>query len=239
VDCLIGIPVAVDDQGRWREGRTYHYLDAAYSRAIIEAGALPVYLPLQRDALSMVQQLDGLLLPGGDDLLPPDPYPDHVTFDPVPGPQLAHDRALLRAALDQGLPILGICYGMQLIALERGGSLHYDIATDCPGALKHQLDAEESPKQRHPLQVEAGSIMARLIGDDPEPVNSQHHQAVADPGPEMRATARSPDGVIEAMEAYERRFCVGVQWHPERLHNEASLTLFRAFIFEAQRGTPG
>src|SRR5215470_3984441 len=126
----VGIPLCVDAQGRWKRGRTYHYVDAAYARAVERAGGAAVYLPVQADPADLIQRVDALLVPGGDDLLPPRPYPPQVRFEPVPEVQLAFDRGLVGAALARGLPLLGICYGMQLLALALGGELHYDIATD-------------------------------------------------------------------------------------------------------------
>ena len=89
---LIGIPPCLDDRGRWRKGRDYHYVDAAYARAIAEVGGSAVYLPQEGSPALAVWHLDGLLLPGGDDLAPPAPYPDSVHFDPAPPTQLQFDR---------------------------------------------------------------------------------------------------------------------------------------------------
>jgi putative glutamine amidotransferase len=195
---------------------------------------VPLYLPVQGDPKRAVDQVDGLLIPGGDDLLPPVHYPDGVHFEPTPEKQLDFDRALLRQALEQDLPVLGICYGMQLIADELGADLYYDLATDLPHAQPHQF---EDASARHDLIIEPGTLLDRLVGDTPEPVNSRHHQAVADAGLRLRVSARAPDGVIEAIEAPESRFCLGVQWHPETLHGRASHALFAGFV-GACRQTP-
>ena len=227
----VGIPLCVDAQGRWKRGRTYHYVDAAYARAIERAGGVAVYLPMQGDPAGLVARIDALLVPGGDDLLPPRPYPPDVHFDPVPEAQLGFDRALVAAALARGLPLLGICYGMQLLALALGGALHYDIATDVPGAGAHQLGHGEG---RHGVVLEPGSRIAAAFGGPKGRVGSRHHQAVSDPGPELRVTARGDDGVVEAVERAGDGFCVGVQWHPESQDDPASDALFRAFIAAAR-----
>jgi putative glutamine amidotransferase len=229
---LIGIPPCLDEQGRWNPRRSYQYLDTSYARALEAAGGLPVYLPLQGDAEALLERLDGLLLPGGDDFPPPRPYPPGVRFQSVSKAQLEFDGRLLAGALARRLPLLAICYGMQLLALEGGGRLHYDLATDLPGAGEHRLDEATG---RHGLRLEAGTRLARLLGADPGPVNSLHHQAVSDPGRRLRVAARSEDGLIEALERPGEGFCIGVQWHPEKLEGPHRERLFGAFV-EACRG---
>jgi putative glutamine amidotransferase len=223
---LIGIPPCLDDRGRWRPAREYHYADAAYAQAIAEAGGLPVYLPLQSDTGALADRLDGLLLPGGDDFPPDRPYPAEVRFDPAPARQIAFDRGLLAAVLELDRPVLGVCYGMQLLALHCGGRLHFDISRDLPDAALHQL---AEPEGRHPLRVEARSQLASLLGADGVSVNSRHHQAVADAGT-ARVSARAPDGVVEAIEVAQARFALGVQWHPESMEPEHRERLFVPFI---------
>ena len=146
-----------------------------------------------------------------------------IAFDPVANSQLTFDSALLRACLDRGKPVLAICYGMQLLALSAGGSLYYDIPTDLPEADVHQL----AQSGRHAVRIEANSRLADALGATPISVNSLHHQGVATPGHDMRVCARAEDGLIEAIERDGPPFCVGVQWHPEKL--DGSNSLFRAF----------
>ncbi len=228
---LVGIPLCVDDRGRLREGRTYHYVHAAYARAVERAGGVPVYLPVQRDVHGLAERIDALLVPGGDDLAPPRPYPAHVHFDLVPEAQLAFDRALLDAALGRGVPVLGICYGMQLLALARGGTLHYDIATDVPGAHEHRLPERDG---RHALCIAKDSTLAALAGVHTVRVGSRHHQAVSDPGKELVVSARTEDGVVEAVERPTGSFCVGVQWHPETDGDALADALFAALVSAAR-----
>ena len=187
---------------------------------------------MQNDARALVERIDALLVPGGDDLRPPRPYPAGVRFELAPDAQLAFDQALLDAALAAGKPVLGICYGMQLLALALGGALHYDIATDVPGAAQHRLPEQDG---RHAIRIEQDTTLARLAGAGSARVGSRHHQAVSDPGPELAVSARSGDGVIEAI---ERRgpgpFCVGVQWHPETDADALADALFSAFVAAAR-----
>jgi gamma-glutamyl-gamma-aminobutyrate hydrolase PuuD len=222
---LIGMPPCLDERGRWRTGRDYHYLDAAYAAALSECGASAVVLPAQPDAEELVARLDGLLLPGGDDLLPDRPYPPEVQFDAVPDRQLAFDRRLLAAALQRDLPLLGICYGMQLLALHCGGRLDYDLATDRPEAGEHRLP---EPDGRHALRLAPGSRLEGMLGREAS-VNSRHHQAVAEVG-EARAVAWAPDAVIEALDLPVARFALAVQWHPESMDPEHRRRVFGGFV---------
>jgi putative glutamine amidotransferase len=224
---LIGISMCLDNRGRWKANRDYHYIATAYSNAIEAAGGTPIYLPIQSDPSSLLRSLDGLLIPGGDDLPPAHAYPSEVEFDLAPEEQLDFDRRLLADALQRRLPVLGICYGMQLLAAVRGGTLVYDIPTDRPQAGPHRLPEADG---RHPLRIEPGTRLCEALGPDSPPVNSLHHQAVESPGTGMRIAARAEDGLIEAIEDEEQRFCVGVQWHPEKLSGIHRDGLFGAFI---------
>jgi putative glutamine amidotransferase len=226
---LIGIPTCLDARGRWKPGREYHYLDASYARAVAAAGGTPVYLPSHEDGAFRFERygLGGLLVPGGDDFPPPRSYPDDVVFDVTPPEQLSFDRALLEWALEHELPVLAICYGMQLLASVHGGALHYDLPTDVPSAGEHRLPEANG---RHPIVLEPDSRLAEVLGRTPPPVNSLHHQGVAEAGRGMQVGARCDDGVIEAIEGEGPRFCIGVQWHPEKLTGNHRDALFGAFV---------
>jgi putative glutamine amidotransferase len=224
---LIGISQCLDERGRWHPRREYAYLDTSYAVALAHSGAAPVLLPLQEDVSALTHRLDGLLIPGGDDFPPPHPYPPQVRFETVPSRQLAFDQALFAAALAHRLPVLAICYGMQLLALQCGGKLIYDIPSDLPQAGPHRLPELDG---RHGLAVECGSRLASLLGEAPGPVNSQHHQGVAEVGPGQRVCARADDGLIEAIESEDAEFCIGVQWHPERMQGPHHERLFAGFV---------
>ncbi|MFO0690155.1 MAG: gamma-glutamyl-gamma-aminobutyrate hydrolase family protein [Myxococcota bacterium] len=232
----IGIPLSLDDRGRWRAERTYHYIDQSYADAIDRAGGAALHLPIQSDVPGLVDAIDGLLLPGGDDFPSETPLAPEIEaqLDLVPAAQLAFDRMLFEAACAKGLPVLGICYGMQLMAIAAGGQLDAHLPSQRPDAGPHKL----APDARHPISIVPGSRLAAIAGADSMPVNSLHHQGVRTPGRGQRVAARGSDGVIEAIEWIAddgAPFRLGVQWHPEKQRDAFSERLFAAFIEAARR----
>jgi len=234
----IGIPLTLDDRERWREGRAYHYIDRSYADAVSDAGGIALQLPIQNDPAALVDSLDGLLLPGGDDFpaegSSPNGISDEVRLDLVSPEQLAFDEALYEAASSRAIPILGICYGMQLMARMRNGVLDIHLPSQRPDVDCHKLP----PDARHPIQIEPGSQLAGIIGCETCDVNSLHQQAVRRVGPKHRAVAISRDGVIEAFEgssANSNAWEIGVQWHPEKMFEISSRRLFHAFVEACRR----
>jgi putative glutamine amidotransferase len=195
------------------------------------AGGRALLLAASDEPEETLAQIDGLVIPGGGDFLPSAPYPSSVAFRAVEARQIPRDLALARAALARGLPFLGICYGMQLLALACGGALVYDIGHDRPGAAEHRLPASG----RHRLALAPGSRLARSFGGAAEiAVNSRHHQGVAAPGRQLVATAHASDGLIEAIEAApDAPFSLGVQWHPEDMEREHALRVYGALVAAA------
>jgi putative glutamine amidotransferase len=204
-----------------------------YAAAVAEAGGEPVQVA---SAGPEAPPWDGLVLPGGPDFAPPDPsvYPSRVRFRAAPPERLALDRALLAAARARGRPVLAVCYGMQLLALECGGALVFDVVTDCPEAADHQLARDA----RHPIAIEPGTRLALALGASEALVNSRHHQAVSDPGRGLRVSARAPDGLIEAVEGAggaAAPLLLGVQWHPEDLDRSHRAALYGALCDAVRR----
>ena len=206
--------------GRSPERR--YSLDRGYVEALVVAGCLPIVVPAGPGipvevALAVLDHCDALLLSGGGDVHPSTYAGDPGTSDALaaacrdvdPGRDEV-ELALLESARATGKRVLGICRGAQLLAAALGGTLIVDLPSNVYDGHWHE-DAEGQPV--HPVEVEAGSLAARVLGGARE-VNSIHHQAVGDPGPALRATARSADGVIEAVEGDG---VLGVQWHPERM----------------------
>jgi putative glutamine amidotransferase len=231
---LIGISLTLDDRGRWREGRAYHYIDRSYADAIDRAGGIALQLPIQKDPTALVESLDGLLIPGGGDFPAEAELPDEVVLDLVSSEQLAFDEALFEAASQRPIPILGICYGMQLMARARNGVLDAHLPSQRREVDCHQLP----PEGRHPIRLEGRSRLALILGSHGCHVNSLHQQAVRRVGPMHRAVATSPDGVIEAIERIDdeaKIWELGVQWHPEKMADDSSERLFSAFVSACRR----
>jgi putative glutamine amidotransferase len=200
--------------GRYPEDR--YSINRGYVDALHAVGAQPVLVPAgpgrDLDAVrSLVRGTAGLLVTGGGDVSPRFYGGDeHATLMELDPDRDEIELAVVRDATDRGQPVLGICRGHQALAVALGGSLVADVVS--AGWENHWFEAEQH-EPVHALTVETGSLAAMAAAGAVE-VNSIHHQAVADPGPALRASAWSPDGVIEAVEADG---VLGLQWHPERL----------------------
>jgi putative glutamine amidotransferase len=204
-----------------------------YCSAIARAGGLPIALPHEVElAGAYLELLDGLVVTGGAFDLDPalygaaDRHPTVTTKDRRTGFELE----LTRAALARDLPILGICGGQQLLNVALGGDLIQHIPDAVPGCLAHE---QPNPRTEpgHVVEVLEGTRLHALGGGGGRlEVNSAHHQAAGRVGPGVVVSGRAPDGVIEAIEAPARRFCIGVQWHPEYGISAADDALFDALI---------
>ena len=199
-------------------------LATLYPEAIERAGGIPVIVPLLRpDAIdSLLDRVDGVCLPGGPDLQP-------STYGQEPHPELgpteprvdAVELALVRAADRRKLPILGICRGMQVLNVARGGSLHQHLPDVVGDRLEHR-QPEHGSVTTHHVETAPQSRLRAILGGPRLEVNSFHHQAVQTLGQNLVATAWAQDGTIEAIEHLGERLVVGVQWHAEGLQGPRS-----------------
>lgn len=195
-----------------------------YSNAVLHAGYLPVVIPCMDDAAALRQllsRLDGVLLPGGGDISPALYGAPLMPWNgPVVERRDSFEYLLLDMAVSLRLPIVGICRGMQLINAYFGGTLYQDLQEEWRGDATTSLLKHQRPDKPwegvHDISILPGSHLHRLLGSDGAWVNSTHHQAVRVMAPGFVSTAKSPDGIIEAMESTELPILT-VQFHPERL----------------------
>jgi len=214
--------VAVTAPRRLVDGRERVTLNTTYVRALEGAGLVPLAVPtmLAADrAGAALAAVRGLVLTGGEDVAPARygaaPHPRLGEVDPV---RDAAELALIAAARARGLPILAICRGIQILNVALGGTLYQDLDSERPGPVPHNDETG-----RHPIHVEAGSLLERTLGTRAASVNSRHHQAIRDLAPGLAAVAWADDGVIEGAEPTDAKepWMVAVQWHPEDLTERA------------------
>lgn len=224
-----------------RLGINVHGVAEAYLNAIQNAGGLPVMIPLglaEETLNALLARLDGILFSGGGDIdptyynRPDDAYSNNIDPD--------RDRVefwLLKQALAENKPLMGICRGFQLVNVGLGGSLYSDVQSQMPGALKHDFYPDWSRDHlAHSVRLEPGTRLAQILGTLETEVNSLHHQSVRELGAGITPLAYAPDGAVEAFQVSGNPFGIAVQWHPEWLQaHEPMRNLFRAFVETAGR----
>jgi len=229
---VIGIVASLNKERKFYAG------GKAYVDAIQAAGGLPLLLAAIDDesvAAQFSTQLDGVLLPGGPDVDPvhfgEEPMYDYTVIDP----ERDHFELLLaRLALQNNIPILGICRGIQMLNVAAGGDIYQDLAAQRKGTLIHD---QKAPRwyPTHAVEIQPETTLFKILGESSVRVNSYHHQAVRNVAPKFRVSALASDGVIEAIEHSSLRYAVGVQWHPEQMWQRYPLfkRLLTALVEEA------
>ncbi|MGE0439265.1 MAG: gamma-glutamyl-gamma-aminobutyrate hydrolase family protein [Gemmatimonadales bacterium] len=221
-------------------------MNQRYYISVTLVGAAPLLIPLLDDepeALRAVyERCDGLLIPGGVDMNPTcfgeEPHPKLGRIDP------ARDRVellLTEWAIEDKMPLLGLCRGLQVINVHLGGTLYQDLESQFESALKHDYFPNygfERDHLAHEVTLTRGSRLQHLLEMDRIQVNSMHHQGLKTLASALAPTAVAPDGLIEAAEGTDpEHFLVGVQWHPEvfELTDPHTRHLFRSFVEAADR----
>jgi putative glutamine amidotransferase len=229
----IGITTYTAD-AQWA-GRGGHVtlLPTSYAESVNRAGGRAVLIPADDPGSDALDRLDALVVSGGPDV---DPERYGQSAHPTSVWQAERDVAeltLLRAALERDLPVLGVCRGAQLMAVEAGGALHQHL----PDTLDHGGHRPASERGavpsygRHAVRLAPGTLLHKILGDEVV-ANSLHHQGIAHPGRLTAVGWSTDDDLIEAVEDPERTFAIGVQWHPEDLPDA---TVWNAFVEAARR----
>lgn len=202
-----------------------------YVSSIINAGGYPVMLfpdPV------IPPFIDGIVFTGGGDIDPllfhEEPLPESGEISPF---RDSFELSLCKCAIENNIPILGICRGMQVINIALGGTIYQDISVQTDSKLKH---SQQAPRDygTHSIFIEENTLLSALWGKQKATVNSFHHQAVALLGDGLRISAKSQDGLAEAIEHMVNPFVVGVQWHPEAMQAQEQKKLFSAFLKAAE-----
>jgi putative glutamine amidotransferase len=218
-----------------------------YVEAVTRAGGEVIEISLKQSPeafRNLVRSLDAIVLPGSPADVDPALYhaPQHAKAA-APDKDLEQtDGALLSHAVAEHKPLLAICYGVQFLNVEFGGSLIQHISTEDDSAelkttIPHPLSEQKASDFVHPIRIEPGSRLAQLAGDTEAAVNSSHHQAIRTLGRDLRITARAADGVVEAVEwTGSGNWIVGVQWHPEKMAGDPlAEALFNELVAVARK----
>jgi putative glutamine amidotransferase len=236
---LIGITTSTftTEQG-WEYNRAY----VAMIQAVAEAGGLPVLVPISIDDEALrgiYERLDAVLLPGGGDMRPNIYGAEaHPLTDNIDDARDHVEVNLTRWAVDDDLPVLGICRGHQVVNVALGGTLIQDVPSEIGSDISHNVTVPRDSRP-HEVNIDPSSRLASILGTTTIAVNSLHHQSVGVAAPDTCVTAYSPDGVVEALEMPQKKFVLSVQWHPEDLYRDdpAMKRLFKAFVEAAAGGT--
>jgi putative glutamine amidotransferase len=215
-----------------------------YKQAILHVGGEVRILDASMSVADALSGIDGLMLTGGDDVMP-SRYGEtaHETVVEAEPGRDEFEIALVNEARARELPLFAICRGIQVLNVACGGTLVQDIPSEVRGALPHSLKIppHEPYSLAHEVWLDKDTLLSRLMGErlsdaDSCEVNSRHHQAVKDVARGFKVSATAPDGVIEAIEDPAARFCLGVQWHPENFWRTGEFRpLFEAFVEAASR----
>jgi putative glutamine amidotransferase len=232
---LIGVTLDAEPPGGYSKFPWYA-LRENYAAAVVEAGGVPILLPHEpAQCQHYLALIDALIVTGGAFDVDPALFGAETRHESVTTKdrRTQFEWAMTKGMLDADKPILGICGGQQLLNVVLGGTLIQHIPDEIEGPLAHE---QPNPRDEpgHDINVTTGTLLHRIVGQSTLSVNSAHHQAVKAPGPGVIVDAVAPDGVIEGIEASDRRFCLGVQWHPEFGISTADRLIFQALIESVQ-----
>jgi putative glutamine amidotransferase len=233
---IIGVTLDSEEPGGYSK-LPWYALRQNYCEAVVRAGGLPILLPHEPEqADAYLDRIAGLVITGGAFDVDPGLFgasTRHATVK-TKDKRTAFELAITKGALDRDLPILGICGGQQLLNVVLGGTLIQHIPDEVGAALAHEQPNPRTEAGHH-VTVKRGTLLHRICGVEELAVNSAHHQAAKDVGPGVVVDAVAEDGVIEGIELPGKRFCLGVQWHPEYSISRGDTKIFDAFVAACQR----
>ena len=207
----------------------HNSIEESYSKSVIKYGGLPILIPTSNSKTHLdgiVNRIDGLLLPGSRDM-------DPKYYNEQPHPKLKEmslertetEFYVTEKAIEQNIPVFGICGGMQFLNVFFGGSLYQDIEALIENPLNHEKGAV------HEVEINQGSSLSKNLNQKKFNVKSYHHQAVNMLGENLKINAKSPDGIVEGIEHSDLPV-LGIQWHPELEETELSKQIFESFLDE-------
>ena len=232
---VIGITADLEETGGY-SALPWYALRQNYASSITRAGGIPIILPHEMSLIdSYLSRIDGLMVTGGAFDVDPALFGESTQHSSV---TLKRNRtnfelAITKLALQNNLPVLGICGGQQLLHVILGGALYQHIPDEAPSNIEHE---QRNPRTEpgHDVLVVENTMLSRITGMQRFPVNSAHHQAAKNCPEGVIISAYAEDGLIEAIEAPSYKFCMGVQWHPEYRISPADDAILASFV-EATR----
>lgn len=220
--------------------RSINRLNYTYINAVVEGGGIPVIIPIMKktdDIKNYLDIVDGIIFTGGEDVSP-------LYFGEEPLREvdaICHDRditelELFKVAYERGIPIFGICRGLQLFNIALGGTLYQDIYKQIPNAIGH-ICGHNVQEGYHSINISKDSILYDIYNEEKLVVNSQHHQSLKDLGKDLKITATTSDGVIESIESTNDKFLLAVQFHPEAMamKYDKFINIFSYFIDKCKK----
>ncbi|MDO8520985.1 MAG: gamma-glutamyl-gamma-aminobutyrate hydrolase family protein [bacterium] len=236
-------PIILTPTAEARAGTRKLLMNRAYADAIERAGGIIIATgrpKLEKAKDALIELADGLLFMGGDDICPEFYNEGNRNCKNIDRERDDLELALLHKAITKKIPILAICRGMQLLNIAFHGTLYQDVAKEMPGADTHDFhnDKNGAPLERsflaHDVTIEKDSTLYHMTGQEHLKVNSLHHQGIKKLGEGLSASARAPDGLVEALEIKNYPFGIGIEWHPEELGDKVSQNIFQAFVDAAR-----
>lgn len=231
----IGITCGVKQNGK----DDYTFLNYKNINVIKEAGGIPIILPsLKEECDSYLDIIDGIYFSGGNDVNPMFFGEDPVNG--IGGTNILRDEfeiEIYKKAVEKDIPILGVCRGMQVINIAAGGTIYQDLKTQFKTSICHRQTGTPGYDYFHKVKIEKDSKLNSIYKSNEIYTNTFHHQAVKDIAPGFKASAKTKDGIIEAIESTNNKYVLAVQWHPEMMYciHKEHFEVFKDFIKQCKR----